>query len=211
MWFLRPRAEIVCGGQVHLRLPRLQDSGAWRRLRLESRAFVEPWEPTWRQDHLSEGSFRTRVRRARRLAAERRCWSFLVFRSEDECLVGGLSLTDVLEWPSCQASLGYWIGQPYARRGYMRDAIGAVEKFAEDRLGLGRLAAACVAENEASRRLLLSCGYRREGFARSLIEVNGVWRDHELYAKVVPDRRDPHSEGDGTSPAGSGPSAGRLP
>ena len=46
-----------------LRLPRFIDYRQWYMLRSESRRFLEPWEPTWRGDELTESAFRARVLR----------------------------------------------------------------------------------------------------------------------------------------------------
>jgi ribosomal-protein-alanine N-acetyltransferase len=41
----------------------------------------------------------------------------------------------------------------------------------------------------ASVRLLEKTGFRREGYARSYLCINGIWQDHLLYARV---RTDPN-------------------
>ena len=54
----------------------------------------------------------------------------------------------------------------------------AVARFGFGRLGLNRLEAACVPENEASRRLLERAGFAHEGLARGYLKIDGRWRDH---------------------------------
>ena len=187
-----PRAAAT-GARVCLRLPRRADGDAWVALRRDSRAFLEPWEPRWREDHLHRSSFRRRVRLAREAAAAGRSWAFLIFRREDDRLLGGLAIENRRDWPAAAASLGYWIGQPHARRGYMRDAVETACRHAFTELGISRLEAACVPENVASQNLLLGCGFRHEGRASALLEIDGVWRDHDLLARLAPDRADPAS------------------
>ena len=193
MRFLQRGAPAAVGGAVYLRLPRHTDSDSWIALRRQSRAFLEPWEPLWQHDHLERSSFRRRVRTSRHAAAEGRTWSYLVFRTADDMLLGGLSVENRRGWPANTATLGYWIGEPHARRGYMTDAVEAAVRHVFLDLDASRVEAACVPENEASRRLLLRCGFRREGRADAYLEINGVWREHELYARLAPERVDPGS------------------
>ncbi len=180
-------------GRVYLRLPRRRDGAAWIAIRRRDREVLEPWEPRWGYDSLERGTFRRRVRLARKAAEARDSWAFLVFRAGDDALMGGLSLENRRSWPANTVTLGYWIGAHYRRRGYMREAVEAAVRHAFDELDVSRVEAACVPENEASRRLLLRCGFRREGRADAYLEIDGLWRDHELYARLAPARRDTRS------------------
>src|SRR5690606_28072695 len=58
------RLPVLHGRRILLRQPRYGDYEAWSRLRADSRAFLEPWEPPWPADALDRGAFRRRVRRA---------------------------------------------------------------------------------------------------------------------------------------------------
>lgn len=80
------------------------------------------------------------------------------------------------------ASIGYWTGTPYVRRGYMTEAVKAALEFCFTQLGLHRVEAACIPDNVASRGLLEKIGFRMEGEASAYLKINGDWRDHLLYA-----------------------------
>ena len=86
-------------------------------------------------------------------------------------------------------TFGYWIGAPFARQGYMREAILALTHHAFTRMDLSRLEAACLPENAPSRGVLESCGFKYEGVAQSYLQINGRWRNHVLYANLRGDRR----------------------
>jgi ribosomal-protein-alanine N-acetyltransferase len=122
-------------------------------------------------------------------------YSFLVFRREDHELVGGITLSNIRRGVAQMGTVGYWIGEPYARKGYTLAAARALSGFALGRLGLHRLEAACLPENEASRRLLLRAGYELEGRASAYLKINGDWRDHLLFGLVAeaPPRGDPNT------------------
>lgn len=59
----QPDTVELAGERHLLRLPRFQDYRQWYALRSQSRRFLEPWEPTWQSDDLTEGAFRARVLR----------------------------------------------------------------------------------------------------------------------------------------------------
>ena len=97
---------------------------------------------------------------------------------------GGITLRNILRGVAQTGTLGYWIGEPHARRGYTLEAVDALARFAFGRLGLHRLEAACCPDNDASRRLLLKAGFELEGRARGYLKIDGRWRDHLLFGKV---------------------------
>ena len=85
------------------------------------------------------------------------------------------------------ATLGYWMGEPFAGRGYMSRAVRAAANFTFGTLRLHRLEAACLAHNASSIRVLERVGFVREGFARSYLRINGRWQDHVLFALLESD------------------------
>ena len=175
------REPMLHGEGVHLRYPEMTDYRDWARLRDESRAFLSPWEPTWAPDELSRPAFRRRLRRYAREIRDDVAYPFLLFRSSDEVLLGGCTISNVRRGVTQSAALGYWIGQSHARKGWMFAALRAVLPFAFGPLGLHRVEAACIPENESSRRLLRKLGFREEGRALRYLQINGEWRDHLLF------------------------------
>ena len=173
-----------------LRQPVADDWSAWAQLRGESREFLRPWEPTWPRDALTRAAFRRRLRGQARDREAGAGYSFFVFRSEDDALMGGVTLGDVRRGVAQAATLGYWIGQRFARKGYMTEAVDAVAAHVFDDLALHRLEAACLPVNEPSRRLLESLGFKLEGLAHSYLKIDGAWRDHLLFALIDSDWRE---------------------
>ena len=184
--FADPLPSVV-GEGVSLRTPQATDHAEWAALREHSREFLTPWEPTWPADDLSRSAFRRRIRRYTEDLRTDQSYAFLIFRSADGRLVGGLTLANVRRGVAQAGSLGYWMGLPYVRQGYMTAAVRAVIPFAFGTLRLHRLEAACIPENTPSRELLLKAGFRLEGEARAYLKINGVWRDHLLFGMLAGD------------------------
>jgi ribosomal-protein-alanine N-acetyltransferase len=71
----------------------------------------------------------------------------------------------------------------------MRDGLELVVRYAFDDLRLHRLQAGIQPGNEPSIALVRNAGFRREGLALRYLKIGGRWRDHELWAITVEDRR----------------------
>jgi ribosomal-protein-alanine N-acetyltransferase len=174
----------IAGEGVMLRTPQVTDYSDWAALRGASREFLAPWEPTWPADDLSRSAFRRRIRRYAEDLRTDQGYAFLIIRSADDALVGGLTLANIRRGVAQAGSLGYWMGQPHARHGYMTAAVRAVIPFAFATLRLHRLEAACIPTNTGSIRLLENTGFVREGYARDYLCINGIWQDHLLYGRL---------------------------
>jgi [ribosomal protein S5]-alanine N-acetyltransferase len=181
--FSEPIASIP-GEGVTLRTPQTTDYAEWAAVREKSREFLIPWEPTWPVDDLTRSAFRRRIRRYAEDLRSDQGYAFVVLRNSDGALVGGLTLANIRRGVAQAASLGYWMGLPFIRHGYMTAAVGAVIPFAFTTLRLHRLEAACIPTNTASIRLLEKTGFVREGYAREYLCINGIWQDHLLYARL---------------------------
>lgn len=177
----------IRGEGLYLRASEMRDYAEWAELREKSRSFLTPWEPLWPIDDLSRASFRYRVRRHAEEMARDEAYSFFIFREEDDALLGGLSFGHVRRGVSQAATLGYWMGEPYAGKGFMTRAVRAACVYAFEKRGFHRIEAACLPTNEPSKRLLERVGFKQEGYARSYLNINGQWRDHLLYALLETD------------------------
>jgi ribosomal-protein-alanine N-acetyltransferase len=119
--------------------------------------------------------------------ADDEAYPFLIFREGDDVLVGGLTLGQIKRGVAQSATLGYWMGLPFAGKGLMSRSVRAMTGFAFTSLRLHRIEAACLPHNEASIKLLERNGFKREGLARAYLRINGLWQDHFLYALLETD------------------------
>ncbi len=182
--FHRPE-PILTGKRVTLRLPRRGDFRQWAALRGESRDFLIPWEPHWAANELEQGAWRERLKRYRREFDAGAGVPFLIFDIESGALIGGITLSNIRYGVAQTASIGYWVGEKHAGKGYMLDALLLVVDHAFGALRLHRLEAACIPGNNRSVRVLEKAGFTREGLLHSYLKINGIWQDHILYARVA--------------------------
>jgi ribosomal-protein-alanine N-acetyltransferase len=189
MAFLRsvPLTEsgpVIRADRVWLRVPQMADYAEWANLRGISEDFLRPWEPEWSPDELTRSAYRRRLRYYHRDLRDGTGYAFFLFRNDDNKLLGGATLSNARRGVSQSISIGYWIGKPFIRQGYMTAALRGLIPFVFNNLGYHRIEAACLPSNVASRRLLEICGFEHEGFARKYLKINGLWQDHLLFAAI---------------------------
>lgn len=177
--------EVVHGRTLTLRQPAPADYPAWAELRSASRAHLTPWEPTWSPDDLSRAMYRRRLRAYAKDIHNDVSYPYFIFENATGTLLGGVTLSNVRRGSAQTASLGYWMGAPYAGRGHMREAVGMLLPMAFNTLRLHRIEAATMLKNFASMRVLESVGFQREGLAHGYLKINGRWEDHLLYARLA--------------------------
>lgn len=182
-WFARDDTPVLMGTRVVLRAPQAGDFRAWRDLRLASRAFLKPFEPRWSEADLGEQVYRARLKRGRQEAADGSDFTFFIFVSEGgrQVLVGGITLSNIRRRAAQFGTLGYWMGQQFAGRGLMTEAVRLLVAHAFDQLLLHRVHAAFLPHNMASRRVLEKNGFREEGYAENYLQIDGKWADHVLF------------------------------
>lgn len=187
--FARRRGTSIVTERLLLRLPEHADFRAWTTLRERSASFLIPWEPSWSADHLTRRAFTARVHWSARVQAQGSALPLFVIRQSDSALLGAITLDHIRRGPAQAGTIGYWIGEPHARQGYMREAIRGLVHHAFTVLDLSRIEAACLPENLASRGVLEKTGFKYEGVAQAYLQINGRWRNHVLYANLRADRR----------------------
>jgi ribosomal-protein-alanine N-acetyltransferase len=80
------------------------------------------------------------------------------------------------------AGLGYELGRPYWRQGFMSEALRAVIRFGFERLGLNRIQALVMPGNAASASLLQSLGFQDEGLLREYAFFKGTFQDLHCFS-----------------------------
>jgi len=157
-------------------------------LRLRNREFLAPWDP------LRPASFFTRAGQADWIAMQTRAWAddrgygFVILDTEeDDRIVGGINLFNVVRSARQSAGVGYWVDEAAGGRGHATAAVRLVAAFAFEHLGLHRLEPAVMPRNVRSNRVMEKAGFRREGLAVRYLRIAGVWEDHWLYAMTAED------------------------
>ena len=177
----------LTGERVFLRPPKRRDALKWQKLRMSSKSFLVPWEPSWDAASCTRRAYLRYFKNSNYLANMDRAYSFLIFKTDDKTLLGGINIGNVRRGVSQSASLGYWIGEKHSRNGYMKEALTLLIPSLFIDLRLNRIEAATLEENIASKNLLKKIGFKKEGVLRKYLKINGTWRDHILYGLLEND------------------------
>lgn len=171
------------GKRVFLRYPEPGDLQEYLQLRRVSTEFHRPWEPAPPPgyDPYTPDGFRRYVERAR---SDRHDFQLLC-RLADGVILGAFNLSEIVRGALQSAYLGYWIGEPHAGQGYMREGLRLELDHAFRRVGLHRVEANIQPTNEPSLALARGAGFRLEGYSPRYLEIAGQWRDHERWALLA--------------------------
>lgn len=169
------------GPHVHIRRLHSSDEAEFLQRAKASRRLHRPWS----YPPQTPAGFRRLVDP---VTAERSV-RLVVCRNEDGAIVGYVGLGEIVRGAFGNAYLGYHAFEPFAGRGYMREGLGLVVRYAFGELKLHRLQAAIQPGNDRSIGLIRRTGFRREGLARRYLKIGGRWRDHELWAITAEDVR----------------------
>jgi len=174
--------EVAAGGVV-LRPIKLRDGAAWSRLRVRNQDLLVPWEPT------TDGNWAARHHRSNWpslysvLKSEARRGAVVPFVIEvDGEYAGQLTIGNVQRGAVRSAWIGYWVDRDQTGRGVATAAVALGVDHAFGALGLHRLEATVQPTNAASRSVLTKVGFRHEGLLKRYMDVDGRWRDHDLFA-----------------------------
>ncbi|MEV7192731.1 GNAT family protein [Streptomyces sp. NPDC093510] len=164
----------------------LDDAEALARAHRRNRAHLAPWDPA------RTAAFFTTEGQAERVMAQlaegregRSAHWVLVSAGE---IIGHAALSNIVLGPVRSANLGYWIDAEHVGRGLASAAARHVCEAADGQLGLHRVEAGTLLHNTASQRVLAKCGFEEYGIAPGYLFINGAWRDHRLFQKILNDR-----------------------
>ncbi|MFF1506286.1 GNAT family N-acetyltransferase [Streptomyces sp. NPDC058326] len=153
------------------------DAPALARALLRNRAHMRPREP-YRPER-----YYTAEAQAERLADGGVRW----FAVDGEAIVGAVIFSGIVLGPFRSASLGYWVDKDHTGRGLATALVGEACRAARDELGLHRVEAGTMLDNHASQRVLVKSGFTRIGTAPRYLHIDGDWRDHHLFQRLLHD------------------------
>jgi len=175
------------GGELQLRAPVAQDFIAWQEIRRVSRKFLEPYEPRWPENDLTPLGFRRRMKRYQLELEMKTGETFFLVSKDNNRPIGGISVSNIRRGVALTCNIGYWMGEEFSGKGHMKKTVRAITRHVFTDLNLCRVEAACLPDNKRSSRLLEKAGFQREGLLRKYLEIDGVRRDHILYARLADD------------------------
>ncbi|WP_238905134.1 GNAT family protein [Clostridium sp. YIM B02506] len=103
---------------------------------------------------------------------------------KDNKIIGKIRISNIVYGVFRNAFIGYSIDENEQGKGYMKEAVKLVLKYAFSELELHRIEATAMIENTKSQRVLRSCGFKELGISEKYLFINGEWKDHVVFYNV---------------------------
>jgi len=175
---------------VELRLIRPEDAESFCAAQLRSREQLLPWEPRRPQEWYDPGFQAKRIQQS--LDRDNTVpWALV----EDGQVIGTATVSNIVPGPWWSGDLGYWVDVTQVGRGLASAAVAAICDLADTELWLHRIAASTATDNARSQRVLGKNGFVQYGVAPDYLHIDGAWRDHNLYQRIL------NTRGPGEPPA----------
>ena len=174
------------GLRVVLRTPRLSDADAWRRVRLDDRAAIEPYwaysGQSWPDQHRRRVWVREWIAGRRRM---RRGQSIHTIGEVDGQLAGQCDAW--LERYHQRGELGMWIHSRWSGDGVGLVAVGLLIDYLFNEVGLERVSAPIACGNVPPTRLAEHLSFVHEGVMRSYMTSGKGRCDYDLWSMTRKD------------------------
>ncbi|MCC6498070.1 MAG: GNAT family N-acetyltransferase [Propionibacteriaceae bacterium] len=170
----------------HIRPLESGDAARLAELMQRNREFLEPWEPVRPESYFTVEGQVEAVADSRRRAAEGTMAPYVII-DEAGSVVGRINLNNIVRGPFQSASVGYWLDEAAGGRGLATAAVAELVGVAFETLGLHRVEAGTVPENERSQAVLRRNGFKRFGYAPGYLAIAGSYRDHILFQRLADD------------------------
>lgn len=174
----------LAGKEIYLRPLEDRDAPALLHVHETNREFWQQYTPTRPSEFYTLGYQVQRIQTSLELRAKDMQYDYGIFHSNQDELIGVVSLTEVVRSTLQSCWIGYYLDASHNGHGYMSTAVRMVVEEAFSVLKLHRIEAGVMPHNRGSARVLEKVGFHCEGLAKSNVKINGKWEDHLHFAMV---------------------------
>lgn len=104
--------------------------------------------------------------------------------TNDEEMIGAIGIIPQEDVNRFSAEVGYWIGEPHWGKGTATSALIAFTEFAFNKFNLNKIFANVFEGNDASEKVLLKAGYRKEAILKKAVFKEERFLDQYIYAAL---------------------------
>ncbi|MCA0970220.1 GNAT family N-acetyltransferase [Halobacillus litoralis] len=177
---------MVKGKHIHMRPLQREDAEPLLQFQASNREFFETYSMDRVENYYSVEYQRSLIEKQQAARKKDEEYAYGIFLNGENRLIGTINLFHVMRGPLQSAFIGYFLDRRENGRGYTTEAVGLLETFAFEKLGLHRIEAGVMPHNQGSIRVLEKSGFQREGLARKNVRINGKWEDHVVLAALNP-------------------------
>ena len=93
---------------------------------------------------------------------------------KNDYLIGKIKLSNIVSGVFKSGIIGYSIDKDFQGKGYMKEAVMLVLKYAKEELDLHRIEASVLVDNDRSKGVLIGCGFKEIGLNEKYLFINGA-------------------------------------
>jgi RimJ/RimL family protein N-acetyltransferase len=97
-------------------------------------------------------------------------------------LIGAIGINLQDDVNRFSAEIGYWLAEPFWGKGIATEALKKFTEFAFNNFSLNRIYANVFEGNDASEKVLLKAGYKKEATLKKAVFKEGKFLDQYIYA-----------------------------
>jgi|TARA_B110000908_G_scaffold37520_1_gene45065 ribosomal-protein-alanine N-acetyltransferase len=109
-----------------------------------------------------------------------------VFCPHSQRMLASIDFSDIMRGPLQACFAGYSIDAQRQGQGLMQEFMPPCIAYMFNQFNIHRIMATYTNENQRSAALLDRLGFEKEGYAKSYLNIAGVWEGHVLSAMVNP-------------------------
>ncbi len=178
---------IIETDRTIIKIPVKEDAGLMLNYYLANKKHLEPWEPTRDDNYFTLSNFSQMLSENEKHAKDKSAIKLAALFREGSEIIGVCNFTNIVFGPFQACNLSYSIAAKHQGKGLMTEILNSSIKHIFDELNLHRIMANYIPGNQKSAAVLKKLGFKREGLARSYLQIAGKWQDHILTSKINPE------------------------
>lgn len=170
------------GNNVELKILTPEDSEKSLEYCIRNKKHLKPFEPPRDEDYFTlQGQMENLIQSYKSYLNGREV-SFGIFKNNN--LIGKIRISNIVLGVFKSCTVGYSMDELEQGKGYMKEALKLVIRYAFEVLELHRIEAAALLDNKRSQCVLKSCGFKELGINEKYLFINGEWKDHIVFYKT---------------------------
>ena len=181
---LKAKLPRLVGSRLVIRHLEPHEAVLMTEFRIENKAHLETWEPKRSSEFFTEGFWQIDLRLTLRDFRNGSSVCLCLLSPEEDEVLGVCNYTSIVRGTFQSCHLGYALAKKHQGRGIMFEALQLTNRYVFEELGLHRIVAGYLPNNDRSGQLLKKLGFEKEGYARQYLKINGRWEDHILTSLI---------------------------
>jgi len=154
---------------------------------VRNQVHLAPWEPIRSEAYYTLRWWKLRIQQIHAEFNDASAINFIAMTPDSSEIVAVANFSNIIQGVFKSCYLGYSISKDYEGQGLMVEFLQSCLGFMFENVGLNRVMANFIPDNQRSGALLERLGFEREGYARKYLKIAGNWQDHVLTALLHED------------------------